>query len=213
MKNTLKFLIMFAVTLAVLAVPAFGQTGDAPKHVIAVTATYSRADFNIKDFQGEARSVDADRDSPGFDFNYTYYPTSSPLTVGMSTGASFENREINEVYSCGSGCVATSGGTSKIAKAYFQYEMGLAKRTGAVQPGIVGVVGVDRSSFGGVSFVNNNLARIGSGSRFYYGAKGHIDVKIKGTAHWRTALQVTNAFNSDVSQVDVQVQTGLAFKF
>jgi hypothetical protein len=210
--KSLKHIALAALVVAVFAAFSFAQTTDPPKHVVAVTATYTRADFNIKDISGEPRSVDAERDSPGFNVTYAYHPA-GVFTVGMSTGASFEDRNIDETYSCGSGCVATNGGTSKIAKAYFQYEMGVAKRTGRFQPGLVGVIGVDRSSFGGVSFVNNNLARIGSGSRFYYGAKGHIDVKIKGKAHWRTALQVTNAFNSDVSQVDVQVQTGLAFKF
>jgi hypothetical protein len=204
--------------LAVIAIAVFASTGaaqsvDPPKHVVSVTATYSRADFNIKDVSGEVRSVDADRDSPGFDFGWTYYPTGSPLTVGASAGASFENRAVNETYSCGQNCVATAGGTSKVAKAYFQYEMGLAKRTGRVQPGIVGVIGVDRADFGGVSFVNNNLARLGSGSRFYYGAKGHVDFRLGKNVFFRTGLQVTNAFNTDVRQLDVQGQAGLAFKF
>jgi hypothetical protein len=207
-RSTGAMLLLILMTCGV-----FSQTADSPRHVVAVTATYTRADFNIKNFQGEFTSVDAERDSPGFDVSYTHFPTSSPLTVGMATGASFENREIDEVYSCGSGCVATNGGTSKVAKAYFQYEMGLAKRTGAVQPAVVGVIGVDRSNFGGVSFVNNNLVQVGSGSRFYYGAKGLVDFRLGKKVYLRTGLQVTNAFNSDVRQLDVQGQAGLAFKW
>lgn len=202
-------IIMFAVT----AINAWGQAPDPPKHVVEVTATYNRADFNIKNFNGEVRSVDADRDSPGFNVSYDYYPTSSPLTVGMSTGASFENRANNEVYSCGPNCVATNGGTSKVAKAYFQYQMGLAKRTGVFQPGVAGVIGVDRGDFGGVTFTGNNLVRIGGGSRFFYGAQGHVDIKLAKHAFWRTGVKVTNAFNTDVSQLDVQAKTGLAFKW
>lgn len=200
-----------------LLIALFATSIIAQKNVIAVTVVYNREAVNLETVQGEKFAWDAARDSVGGQFTWDYHPADNAFFVGAQAGATFHNKQLEDVtVNCGPGCTATSAGKiSKVAKGFFDYRMGVAKRSGTFQPGVAALVGIKNGNFGGISAGPGGTFSVRRGSSFTYGGVGWIDLCFdakKGTC-WRSGLQLQRAFSKDATGWDATVQTGLAFKF
>ena len=210
-----KFLLIFTLVFAAFAaLPVFAQD-PPPKNVIAVTAAAERSSVNLQDIQNETRGIDVDRDSVGFNFEYTRFLGDSPVGVGFSTGATFHNKPRTGEYSCGPNCVATRTGTSTVANAWWLYKMYLQDRKGTFQPFVHGDIGGQNGNLGGVAFGPTGAVQDGPGHQFVYGFGGGADLCFgeKKSKCLRGGVTATRAFNSNSNQWNLRGEVGLAIKF
>jgi hypothetical protein len=207
MFKKLTFIVAFLAYVG--AVNIFAQ--DAPRQVISVTAVYNRENVNIKNLQGESVSVDYARDSLGGQVSWDFHPARNAFFIGMDGGVTFHNKALDPVtIPIPGGSVTSPGRISRVAKGYFDYRMGIAKRTGTFQPWIAGTVGIKNGNFG-----SRNGFLVRQGSSFTYGGTGGIDLCFGQSKRkcFRAGVSATKAFGRETQQWDISPQVGFAIKF
>lgn len=202
---------LLALILLILTVPVLAQ--DEDKNAIFVGGVYARRDVELRLPSRSFFDYNADQDSIGWEFQYMRFPVKI-LGIGIEAGATFHNKSVAGVTSCGPGCTITSTGTSKVALGYANYAMQLQDRNGAFQPYVKGTLGVQRSDFGGITYVAGvGNVNVHGGSQFTYGGGAGIDWKVGKKTFLRTGMSATQAFGGDTRQVDLKAVAGLVFKF
>lgn len=212
----MKNLTLILLTVLAFASFSFGQDSK-PTQALAFTGVYNRENNTLKDINGDAFKYNPAADSIGGGVSWDYHPAKNAFFVGMQAEVTFHNKELEDVVVPipGGGTIISEGKVSKVAKGAFDYRMGVADRSGVVQPQIAALIGIENGNFGGVSAGPGGLTSARRGSRFRYG--GVVGVDLCGGASkrtcLRTAFQLTKKFNTDTTGWDAAVKLGVVFKF
>lgn len=185
--------------------------GQDEKQSFTATGVYLRKDNKLEKPTGEDFKYNAQRDSVGFEVAYDYAVTKY-LAIGMQGGATFHNQSAPGVINCGSGCVATKQGNSKVALAWADYYMQLQRRKGTFQPFIKGTIGPARADFGGITAGPGGFVGR-SANMFTYGAELGSDVKVGKATYLRLGIAAKQLIGGDSRQFDLGLKGGLSFRF